>query len=414
MSDTSIPALIGEETPCRVVLEASSVTVRAWTEGTLRALDPIPGEGSPRHRVRIEVPSGAVGFELTLGARMAPPFSVGDRVRVRALSAPTATGQQEIVAVLVDGQTRLFEGPLDVASELPDFTFARADSMLDPSTGSPRCAVHLHRGERVARLGGSEGFRVLEATDGRWLVSGGHSEGPYGYSVFSVCKLVANGVPAAPGLARPDDDRSVEVERVDGPISVRLASPMPTGAAEGVALRVTAVEVPDAHASTTWRVTLSPSGWRAMLGLAKPVAVIVSLPRGFALPLAVGDEVTLRALQAVAGNHPRRCVEVRAAGRTVLLDGDGDFLRGLADVAVRAGPCIDMGTSRGGAAPRMRGMMRVEVSGAAGYSDDAQRPRSLETSTGTALFAGEWTRYGSGNLPPGAAGNERVTLARLR
>lgn len=413
MRDDSVPAIAPEEAPCRVAIDASSVPLRAWTDVTVASIEPVADKKLQRFRVRLEAPAGVVTLDLGLGARMAPPVAVGERARARAFSIPTESGRQAVVAVAVGGQTRLFEGPLDEALQLADFTFTRADTSVDPSTGATRVRVDLRRADRCARLGGTEGFRVLETPEGRWLVSGGHAEGRYGYSVFGLCRLLSDGAPR-PSRDLPPDDRSAAIERIDGGIAVRLAAAAPAGCDVGLARRVSAVEVPDASAPTTWRVMLEATGWRAALGLAKALPLVVTLPRGFALPLAVGDEVMLRALQAVAGIHPRRCVELRVAGRAVLVDGDDEFLRGLAGVEVSKGPCTDLGESRNGMAPRQAGMVRVEVAGVAGYSDDAQRPRGLDTPDGRVLFAGVWSGFGAGPLPPGASPQVRLTFARLR
>jgi hypothetical protein len=339
---------------------------------------------------------------------------VGERVRVKGGTVRDKQGETPMITLLVEGETRLFEGTLDGASALPDFKLERADSEVDASTGSTNWWVHVDRGQKRARLGPRVGFRVLEAPDGRWLVSGGHSEGRYGYSVFSFCKLRLTAAPAKPASSRPEDDRSAAIERVDGALSVRLACALPSESVEGVALRVAKVEAPDEKAPTTWRVSLAPTGWRAMLGLAKPVALAVSLPRGFTPPLAEGDEVTLRARQTVVGIHPRVCVEVRVGAKTVLFDGDDDFLAGLTDVTYARGPQSAANTPSGGMAPRLEGLARITVEGVQGYSAERSEARTLDTRSGRLIFAGSWVSYGQGNLSPGSSPRDRLAFARVR
>lgn len=411
--DDTVAAVVGDETPVRVVFDAKSAKVLDLSPGVVRAIEALPPGKTHDHRVTIDTEAGALVFKLSLGARALPPFEVGERVRARGATLRDKQGETPMIAVLSEGETRLFEGTLDGASALPDFKLERAGSEVDASTGSTNWWVHVDRGPKRARLGPGVGFRVLEAPDGRWLVSGGHSEGRYGYSVFSFCKLRLGEAPVKPATTRPADDRSAAIERVDGALSVRLACRLSSESVEGVALRVAKVEAPDEKAPTTWRVSLAPTGWRAMLGLAKPVALAVSLPRGFTPPLAEGADVTLRALQTVAGNHPRVCVEVRVGTRTVLFDGDDDFLAGLADVTYARGPQTLADTPRGAMAPRLEGLAHITVEGVHGYSAERSEARTLDTPSGRMIFAGSWVAYGTGSLSPGSAPRDHLAFARL-
>jgi hypothetical protein len=222
---------------------------------------------------------------------------------------------------------------------------------------------------------------------------------------------------------RPADDRSLPCDDLrpaaetgsGPPIAVRLAARAPSGAERGLARTVQAIEPPTQQAQATWRVTLAEaSGWRARLGLgAGTLPLLVTLPPGLPLPLRVGDRVLLRVLQAVTGIHPRAGAEVRIHGRTVLLEGDDDFLRDLGELEITHGPCTDPGTSSHGAAPRQRGLIRIAAGGLAGYSDHRRQLRALEADGERLIFTGSWTGYGPGPLPPDASPQLWVALARL-
>lgn len=220
---------------------------------------------------------------------------------------------------------------------------------------------------------------------------------------------------------RPDDDRSTPWPAAAAaaqassasPIAVRLLAQAPAGADRGLSRIVAAIQAPDPAAPTIWRVTLTEKpGWRARLGLGT-LPLAVTLPPGCPLPVQVGDTVLLRVLQTVTGIHPRTGAEVRVNGRTVLVEGDDDFLRDLGDLQITQGPCTDPGSARDRMAPRQRGLVRIQTQGHVGYSDHRRNLRALDTGRERLIFIGSWTGYGPGLLPPDASPQIWVALVRL-
>ena len=216
---------------------------------------------------------------------------------------------------------------------------------------------------------------------------------------------------------RPADDRSELVPASENQrISVRLAAVAPATAQAGLSVTVQAIDVPDPQAPTTFRVTLQEErrGWRAVLRSSQTLPLVVTLPPGCPLPLAVGDQVRLRVLQSVASFHPRFGTEVRLDGRTVLLEGDDDFLTDLGDLQITHGPCTDPGTAKDGIAPRQAGLVRVSTDGVTGYSDERWRLRRLDLPEERVVFAGSWVGFGDGMLPADASPQIHVVLVRHR
>lgn len=216
---------------------------------------------------------------------------------------------------------------------------------------------------------------------------------------------------------RPADDQSKPMPGSENQrISVRLAALAPAAAQAGISATVQAIDVPDPQAPTTFRVTLQQArrGFLAVLRSSQTLPLVVTLPPGCPLPLAVGDQVRLRVLQSVASFHPRIGTEVRIDGRTVLLEGDDDFLSDLGDLQVTHGPCTDAGTARNGIAPRQAGLVRLSTAGGVGYSDERWRLRVLDLPGERVIFAGSWVGFGQGMLPADASPQIHVTLVRHR
>lgn len=176
------------------------------------------------------------------------------------------------------------------------------------------------------------------------------------------------------------------------PIAVRVAVRLPRGARRGLACEVAEVseEIPERR----WRVTLA---WRRWLLGRHALPLIVTLPRGVALPLAVGDAVVLRAETSVAGIHPRRSVEVRRDGVAVLVDAVDERLDDLAGIAVTTAPPA----------------VRVEVDGATAECESLEVPTVVETRTGRVHFIGRAVPAGDLGAPPADASSER-RLALVR
>lgn len=283
LDDESRPARGLGERMFQVVIEAAPAAMLAPVPMRLLALEPTREVGEVR--VRLASADAAVTARIRLGRAMGLPWEPGEELEVCAQRGG-------LLIVARRGETLLFSGSLAEAAVLPDVIITRGDPE-EPLIKT--YWIELERRGRTARLPPRGGYRILEAADGWWQLSGAHQEGEVKISVVSAVKF--RPLPLLPEGAsppRPAGDVSVAIPDVDGTLAVTLDGPL-DDAAHGVAVRVTAVTRPDRLQPTRTRVAIAPTSG------APAIALEISAPRGIVVPVAVGDILVVRSRFALEG-----------------------------------------------------------------------------------------------------------------